>query len=1512
MLKSGHTEIRWIARMILCLLLLAFSSALLRAARPYTPVHPDPVLDKWRWRSYPELEGLGVRCMAEDKDGSMWFGVDDGVRQYDGLTWTAYTQDDGILGAPVDALCATLDGGLYAGTRLGISEFDGERWTGLFPVSGAPPCPVYALAEASTGGLWAATCWGAANLTSTQTTIYTTKDLSESFKKALPEVSTVIVPHENAPARSWPEGIGVRVENGVVVAAAPAGPGALGGVGLLDRIVAVDGQPWVSQSRLDGPAGTSVRLSVRRGDQLEQEEVTLRRGHVQGSYADFTVFDICESRDGSVWLGMYGGEILHGDAARPSVPDGHGAPARIASWRLYTAQDGLDVGWRPHILETRSGEIWVASEHAFKGLNRFDGSHWSRFSLADVGGSDLNLSILQTTDGALWVGGNGGYLYGRRPPRGDGGNPPGWRGYSAPDVPLPPTGLVDLLESRDGALWIVGAGQEVVRLDYDTLRWTTHQGLRFQCETADGSLWFVARADGLVVRHDPSAQTWRAFGVGDGLMDSPRGLIVTRRGQVWAAGGHDSTAATALLDGEEWRLRMHPRLSWQIDGRAIYESSDGAVWFGAAANSDPGRGQFGGVVRFGPPRGTSGPAVWTHYRPPEALLYTYGIAQTGDGDMWFGGHSRQGLCRFDGTNWSHITQPGELAPGQRVDVVYAGLNGDLWVGTRDYGVFHYDCATWTRHTVEDGLRDNRVKSILQTDDRTVWAVTARGVSRFDGRTWTTHALPADLLRARLRQSRDGSLWMRDTRCRTDPGPPETAITLSVGEVSQPGNTPVSWKGTDPWRVTEDEDLQYSWRLDDGKWSPYSFSTSHIFLALPGGDHTFEVRARDQDFNVDLTPATVRFRVVPPVWQQAWFIGMVVLFAAGIAVQTGRVVRRGRRLRAANRQVRDANERLEQRVSERTSQLSESNRMLKTLSECNQALIREEDEPKLIEAVCRILVEDGGFRMAWVGLAEEDDGKTVRPAGHWGHEAGYLDALDLTWADTEKGGGPTGVAIRKGKTVTVQDISTDPHYGPWRAAAVAQGYASSIGLPLRSRDRVLGALRIYAGEPDAFSEDEVRLLEELADDLAFGLTALRMREDHRRVEEAVREGEARYRKVIDLANGVAYERDWINGTFTFVDEGIEHLTGYRASEVTPQGLKTLIRETIPHTSRDTPVEDEKGRRASGAYIADYRLQTRDGRTVWVADAAVRRHDASGRLVSTLGILQDITERKQAEEELSTHHERLEQLVAERTEELEAEAAKLAESGKALTYLLEDVNEARKALEEANARLQAANTGLDEFAYVVSHDLKAPLRGVSQLADWLSADCADALGDEGRKMISLMVGRVKRLYSLIDAILEYSKIGRVGGRREQVDVHELVEEITDALALPENIDVAIQGRLPTVTGDRTRIEQVWMNLVTNAAKFMDKSEGRIEIGCVDEGTHWTFSVEDNGVGIEQRYHAKIFRIFQSLAPHDGLESTGIGLTLVKKIVEFQGGEIRVESEVGKGSKFLFTVPKEGTTQ
>jgi ligand-binding sensor domain-containing protein/signal transduction histidine kinase len=268
---------------------------------------------------------------------------------------------------------------------------------------------------------------------------------------------------------------------------------------------------------------------------------------------------------------------------------------------------------------------------------------------------------------------------------------------------------------------------------------------------------------------------------------------------------------------------------------------------------------------------------------------------------------------------------------------------------------------------------------------------------------------------------------------------------------------------------------------------------------------------------------------------------------------------------------------------------------------------------------------------------------------------------------------------------------------------------------------------------------------------------------------------------------------------------------------------------------------------------------------------------------------------------SRNRRLEQEIAERTAELRQQKSQLE------TALKE-----RKSAQESQAKLlkelESTNQELKDFAYVVSHDLKAPLRAIGSLADWILRDYRSKFNKDGKELFDLLIARVKRMHDLIEGVLRYSRAGINKEKKVRVNLNEVVSDAIEMISPPKRINVNVENKLPTIWLEKTRIQQVFENLIGNAIKYMDKPRGKVGIGCLTEDGYWKFYVKDNGPGIEEKYHEKIFKIFQTLNARDEFESTGVGLTLVKKIVEMYDGKIWIESQVGSGTTFFFTLPRQ----
>ena len=248
--------------------------------------------------------------------------------------------------------------------------------------------------------------------------------------------------------------------------------------------------------------------------------------------------------------------------------------------------------------------------------------------------------------------------------------------------------------------------------------------------------------------------------------------------------------------------------------------------------------------------------------------------------------------------------------------------------------------------------------------------------------------------------------------------------------------------------------------------------------------------------------------------------------------------------------------------------------------------------------------------------------------------------------------------------------------------------------------------------------------------------------------------------------------------------------------------------------------------------------------------------------------------------------------------------------ALRKAEEELAKLNNDLEAAVRELSHANEELQEFAHITAHDLKTPLRAIGTLADWLSTDYADKFDEQGKEKVRLLVTRAVQMSALIDDILRYSRVGHDGMKKQRVNLNTVLSEVIAGIDPPENIEITVESELPVLMCERTQILQVFQNLLSNAVKYMDKPRGQIKIGCVEQDAFWEFSVTDNGPGIDKRHYERIFKLFQTLSPCDGVENTGIGLSIVKKIVELNGGSVCVKSEVGIGSTFVFTLPKQNS--
>ncbi|MFA4825556.1 MAG: MASE3 domain-containing protein [Methanoregula sp.] len=320
------------------------------------------------------------------------------------------------------------------------------------------------------------------------------------------------------------------------------------------------------------------------------------------------------------------------------------------------------------------------------------------------------------------------------------------------------------------------------------------------------------------------------------------------------------------------------------------------------------------------------------------------------------------------------------------------------------------------------------------------------------------------------------------------------------------------------------------------------------------------------------------------------------------------------------------------------ELTRVNRALQMLSDANQAMVRITDETKLMNEICRIAVDIGGYRMAWIGFAEQDEGKTVRPVAHAGVDSGYIETAHLTWAeDSPRGRGPGGTAIRSGQPSMARNISMDHAFAPWRDEAMKRGYQSIIALPLTREGRTFGAMGIYASEADAFDSKEVKILKELANDLAYGIDALRTWAKQKQAEEAIRDLNDYNRSLIETSIDplMTISKD---GKIQDVNTATETATGLTRKELIGTDFSEYFTE--PQKAREGYM-----RVFSEGKVLDYPLEIRhcDGHIMPVLYNAAVYPDRNGNIKGVFAAARDITERKRVEESLRESEEKFRSLV-----------------------------------------------------------------------------------------------------------------------------------------------------------------------------------------------------------------------------------------------------------------------------
>lgn len=456
---------------------------------------------------------------------------------------------------------------------------------------------------------------------------------------------------------------------------------------------------------------------------------------------------------------------------------------------------------------------------------------------------------------------------------------------------------------------------------------------------------------------------------------------------------------------------------------------------------------------------------------------------------------------------------------------------------------------------------------------------------------------------------------------------------------------------------------------------------------------------------------------------------------------------------------------------------------------------------------------------------------------------------------------------EGRTVRLDDVRTSALFGRYPPYhGMPEGHppvVSYLAACVRTREgRVLGALLMGHPESARFQPGHERLLQALAAQAGVALENQQLLQSEREARTRAEEQRALLDLVIEQSGEGIIVAD-AQGALRIVNAAAQEQHGAMAPLLAqPGGADRLAVFTLEHEPMPPPQAPLPRALAGEAVLqARWAVQRDDGSWRSLSGSATPLRRGDGSSAGAVLVVRDETQRMQAEQE-------------------------------------------RESLLQA---LALSNKELDQFAYVASHDLKAPLRGIANLAQWIQEDVGEQ-GEQIAQYTQLLQGRVHRMEALIDGILQYSRAARVVAAPVEVDVAALLQEVVELLAPPPGVRIHIAAPLPVVLADRTALQQVFLNLVGNALKHAAKDSGTIQVAARDDGRCWEFRVADNGPGIAAQYQERIWAIFQTLEARDKVEGTGIGLSIVRKTVEAHGGRAWVVSSEGAGATFFFTWPKQ----
>ncbi len=552
---------------------------------------------------------------------------------------------------------------------------------------------------------------------------------------------------------------------------------------------------------------------------------------------------------------------------------------------------------------------------------------------------------------------------------------------------------------------------------------------------------------------------------------------------------------------------------------------------------------------------------------------------------------------------------------------------------------------------------------------------------------------------------------------------------------------------------------------------------------------------------------------------------------------------------------------------REQEIERLNKLYSTMSGISKAVVRVKSREELFREICRSTAEHTGFKVVWIGWLDRESYE-VKPVGRAGDSQDYLDKIKVYSDDRPEGHGPVGTCIREDRPCIFNDFQNSKLSAPWHQAAAAYGLRAVAAFPIHFNREVCGAFAVYDSESSVFKDKEIGLLKEAATDISFALENLDRKARQQEAETALKASVEIFRQLNENISEVFWMASLDLETMIFISPAYEKVWG-RTCKSLYENPKSFVDAIHPDDLENTVALITEARRRQANFSLEFRVIRPDGSMRWIHARGFPVKDSRGHVYRIAGIAEDITELK---ESMDT-----------------------------------------KVLKET---AEAANKAKSDFLASMSHEFRTPLNAIIGFSELVSTGLGGPLTDQQKKYVTHIFTSGQHLLSLVNDVLDLSKVeaGKMELEMNAFNINKLIEDsiaLFKEKAYKQSLQMTfeIAQGLDTGIGDERKIKQVLFNLLGNAVKFTpDGGRIHVEVTVTDDKNVLRYSVSDSGIGISTEDKNKLFKPFQQGDTRltRKYKGTGLGLSLCKKLVELHGGRIWVESEIGKGSNFIFVMP------